>query len=135
MAAGCTKEYYTRQVTEQTIIQQGTIMIMEDATVKAEDWMKKEDHFEALIQCDKITKQVVEEANVQVNMGWTDSAGKAFWTPLPAVHTLMDRDGNPYTLCTDYEWTEGFVSIYVTATDLLIGENPGDLYFRIIIQG
>lgn len=138
MAVGCTKEYYTRQVTEQTIIQQGTVIEMKDATVKSSDWMNKGDHFEALIEVDKITKKIVDEGTVQVNRKLMDDANKVFWVPLPAMRVeVTEAEGGGdffYTTFTDFEWTEGFVSIYVTTTDLDTGTNPGDMSFRIIIQ-
>ncbi len=36
-----------------------------------------------------------------------------------------------YTTYVDYEWSQGKVYIFVTASDLNAGENPGDISFRV----
>ena len=36
-----------------------------------------------------------------------------------------------YTTYVDYEWSQGKVYIFVTASDLYAGENPGDISFRV----
>lgn len=136
LAVGCTKQYVTRQVTEQTIIQ-GTEIQMVDSNVKANDWMNKGEYFEALIKVDAITKEVVKDGTVLVNRKDVDGDKKVFWTPLPAMSTSYVQDQGQdvyYTTFTDFQWTEGYVSIFVTTTDLYTGDNPGDQSFRIIIQ-
>lgn len=136
LSVGCTKQYVTRQITEQTIIQ-GSVIEMADAEVKASDWSNKGEYFEALIKVDKITRDVVKEGTVQVNRKDVDGANKVFWTPLPAMSTSYVQDQGQdvyYTTFTDFQWSEGYVSIFVTTTDLYTGDNPGDQSFRIIVQ-
>ena len=136
LAAGCTKQYVTRQITEQTIIQ-GSVIEMADATVKVEEWMNKGEYFEALIKVDKITKDVVREGTVQVNRKDLDAHNNVFWTPLPAMSTSVVQEAGKdiyYTTFTDFQWSEGYVSIFVTTTDLYTGDVPKEMSFRIIIQ-
>ena len=136
LAVGCTKQYVTRQVTEQTIIQ-GTEMIFVDFDVPAKKWTNQGECFEALLEVPEITKQVVEKGAVQVSRRLLDDNNKVYWTPLPVIHVDKTEGSNGedffYTTFTDYEWTEGWLSIFVTTTDLFTGENPGDRSFRVTI--
>ena len=56
------------------------------------------------------------------------------WTPLPAMRTEKTEEDIYYTTYVDYEWSLGKVYIFVTASDLYAGENPGDMSFRVAIQ-
>ena len=143
LATGCTKEYVTKQyVTEQVI--GGMDMSLIDFEVKSNNWTiwdvengnDDEGYFEAVLEVKEITKEVVEKGLVLVSRRYLDGS-KYIWTPLPAMRTEKTMlDDNPYyfTTFTDFEWSEGKVNIYVTASDLFAGQNPGDMYFRVAVQ-
>ena len=147
LATGCTKEYVTKQyVTEQVV--GGMDMSLIDFEVKSNNWTvwdvengnDDEGYFEAVLEVKEITKDVVEKGLVLVSRRYLDGS-KYIWTPLPAMRTekTIVKDGDTdiplyFTTFTDFEWSEGKVNIYVTASDLFAGQNPGDMYFRVAVQ-
>jgi hypothetical protein len=144
MASGCTKEYVTKQyVTEQKIIQ-GMDMSLIDFEVKNDNWAVREvengnddeGYFEAVLEVPEITQEVVKKGLVLVSRRYLNGS-EYIWTPLPAMRTeKTNLNDAPYyfTTYTDFEWSEGKVNIYVTASDLFAGQNPGDMYFRVAVQ-
>ena len=78
----------------------------------------------------EITQKVVDEGVVMVYRRYEDGVS----TPLPAMRTEKTEDGLYYTTFVDYEWAKGVINIFVTATDLYAGQNPGDMSFRVAIQ-
>ena len=134
LAAGCTKEYVTKEYYEETIIQ-GTEMTMLDFNVRSANWQIRDGYFEAVLEVPEITADVVNKGHVQVSRLYNDNGVKT-WTPLPAMRVSVEElDGEDfyYTTYTDFEWSVGFVHIFVTTTDLFTGDNPGDISFRVII--
>ena len=141
LATGCTKEYVTREY--NTYVQQGLDMTLIDFNVKQENWAVRdvengnanEGYFEAVLSVPEITQKVVDQGIVMVYRRYEDNV----WTPLPAMRTEKTADGLYYTTYVDFEWglnaeKKGYVSIYVTASDLYAGQNPGDMSFRVAIQ-
>ena len=135
LSSACTKEYVTEEyITEQTIIQ-GTEMSLIDFNVKSTNWQERDGYYEVVLDVPEITKEVVENGNVQVLRRYTEN-GKYVWTPLPAMRVSVEPvDGNDfyYTTYIDFEWSQGQVNIFVTTTDLYTGNNPGDMTFRVAI--
>lgn len=137
----CYKEYVTKQyVTEQTIIQ-GMDMDLIDFSVKNQNWQiwdveygnPDEGYFEAVLEVPEITKDIVNNGVVHVYRKYTDQDTPVY-TPLPTMRTEKTADGIYYTTFTDYEWKLGYVSIFVTASDLFAGEKPVDMDFRVAIM-
>lgn len=130
LLTGCTKEYIT----------QGTEMYFVDFDVSNSDWYScsedgyydNEGYYGVTLPVPDITRDIVKYGNVQVS-----SYYQGVWTPLPAmrVYTETDNKGNEfiYTIYTDYEWSERTVNIYVTASDLIPGDPPGAMSFRVYI--
>ena len=134
LAAGCTKEYITNEYYDETIIK-GTEMTMLDFNVRSSNWLERDGYFEAILEVPEITADVVNDGHVQVSRLYNDG-GVMTWTPLPAMRVGVDQiDGQDfyYTTYTDFEWSVGYVHIFVTTTDLYTGINPGDISFRVII--
>ncbi len=142
LLTSCYKEYVTKQyVTEQTIIQ-GMDMDLIDFSVENKNWQEwdveygnpNEGYFEAVLEVPEITKDIVEQGVVHVYRKFIDQETPVY-TPLPTIRTEKTPDGEHYyTTVVDYEWKEGYVSIFVTATDLLVGNKPGDMDFRVAIM-
>ena len=63
-----------------------------------------------------------------------DGVSPSLWTPLPSLFTEKTEDSLYYTTTVDYEWKQGYVYIFVTASDLYAGASPGDMSFRVAIQ-
>lgn len=137
----CTKEYVTKEyITEQTIIQ-GMDMDLIDFQVKSQNWQvweveygnPDEGYFEAVLEVPEITKEIVEKGVVHVYRKYSDQDTPVY-TPLPAMRTEKTAEGLYYTTFVDYEWKQGYVSIFVTASDLYAGEKPGDMDFRVAVM-
>lgn len=136
MAVGCTKEYITQQY-----ITQGMDMTLIDFTVKNSNWQIRdvdygnddEGYFQAVLEVPEITKEVVNQGIVLVSRRYTDN-NETIWTPLPSLFTEKTEDSLYYTTTVDYEWKQGYVYIFVTASDLYAGASPGDMSFRVAIQ-
>lgn len=134
LATGCTKEYYTEEYT----IYEGLDMTLIDFNVKSANWQiwdvpngnDDEGYFEAVLEVPEITQEVVDQGVVMVYRRYDENV----WTPLPAMRTEKTEDGLYYTTYVDYEWQKGQISIFVTASDLFAGENPGNMSFRVAIQ-
>ena len=139
LLSGCTKEY----ITEEYNTYVGMEMKLIDFEVKSNNWTACEvedgaadqGYFMAELTVPEITQNVVDKGLVLVYRLFDD----AVWTPLPAMRTEKDADGNIFTTYTDFEWQKGTVKVFVTSSDLYIGEgqtlvNPGDMYFRVAIQ-
>jgi len=134
LAGGCTNKY----VTEQYTIVEGLDMTLIDFTVKSNNWQiwdvpngnDDEGYFEAVLSVPEITQEVVDKGVVMVYRRYEDN----IWTPLPAMRTEKTEDGLYYTTFVDYEWQKGQINIFVTASDLYAGTNPGDMSFRVAIQ-
>jgi len=137
LASGCTKEYVTKEyVTNVT----GLDMTLIDFKVKASNWNYRdipkgnddEGFYEAILEVPQITKEVVDKGMVMVNR-----SQEAVWTPLPSMFTEKTFvNENPYYFTTyvDFEWQQGQVNIFVTASDLYAGEAPPEMHFRVAIQ-
>lgn len=143
LVTGCNKEYVTRQYITQQVIG-GMDMSLIDFEVKNDNWAVREvengnddeGYFEAVLEVPEITQEVVKKGLVLVSRRYLDGS-EYIWTPLPAMRTeKTNLNDNPYyfTTYTDFEWSEGKVNIYVTASDLFAGQNPGDMYFRVAVQ-
>ena len=148
LATGCNKEYVTRQYITQQFIG-GMDMSLIDFEVKSDNWAVREvengnddeGYFEAVLEVKEITKEVVEKGLVLVSRQYMEGKD-IIWTPLPANRTektfLKDGDNEvPYYFTThvDFEWSEGQVNIFVTASDLYAGAtDPGDMYLRVAVQ-
>ncbi len=133
-AVGCTKEYVTNEYYEETIVK-GTEMTMLDFNVRSSNWQMREGYFEAILEVPEITGEVVNDGHVQVSRLYNDD-GIMTWTPLPSMRVSVDKVDDQdfyYTTYTDFEWSAGYVHIFVTTTDLYTGDNPGDISFRVII--
>lgn len=134
LATGCTKQY----ITDEHIYYQGLGMTLIDFQVKAANWSiwevpfgnEDEGYFQAELDVPEITKEVVEQGVVMVYRRYEGNV----WTPLPAMRTEKTEEDIYYTTYVDYEWSQGKVYIFVTASDLYAGENPGDMSFRVAIQ-
>ena len=131
LAAGCTKEYVTKEYYEETIIQ-GTEMTLIDFTVNKWEMIEDGGYFAASLPVPEITKDVVNKGNVQVSLRLLTENGAIAWTPLPTIR-VFEEDGITYSVYTDYEWLEGLVKIFVTASDLFTGEKPDPMDFRVAI--
>ena len=126
--AGCSKDVYL----------QGTQMSYYDYDVRASQWEAKDGYYTARLEVPAITNQVVRNGNVQVSrcyMGQTEDDD--VWTPLPAmrVESVPADDGGEYifTTFTDYEWSAWTVDIFVTMSDLYMGDPPGSMSFRVFV--
>lgn len=134
LVSACTKKYYTEQYT----IVEGLDMTLIDFNVKSANWQiwdvpngnDDEGYFEAVLEVPEITQEVVDQGVVMVYRRYDENV----WTPLPAMRTEKTEDGLYYTTYVDYEWQKGQISIFVTASDLYAGENPGNMSFRVAIQ-
>ena len=150
LTTSCHKEYITRQyITEEKTIIQGMDMDLIDFTVKENNWIvrevdngtEEEGFFEAVLEEEKISQDVVDKGVVMVYRVLQDGKEKVF-TPLPSTFTekiyLDDEQQEPYTFDTriDYEWRKGAIHIFVTTSDLFIGTTgtPGEMTFRVAIQ-
>ena len=132
LSSACTKEYVTKEyITEETIIQ-GAEMNKIDFTVNT--WQVNDGYFSAVLPVPEIDDDIVKEGNVEVLLHLTNDIGETVWTPLPRMIVSYDSDLDfYYTTFTDFEWGKGYVSIFVTTTDLFTGDNPGSMSFRVII--
>ena len=126
--AGCSKDVYL----------QGTQMSYYDYDVRASQWVAKDGYYTATLEVPAITNQVVRNGNVQVSrcyMGQTEDDD--VWTPLPAmrVESVPADDGGEYifTTFTDYEWSAWTVDIFVTMSDLYMGDPPDAMTFRVFV--
>lgn len=150
LTTSCHKEYITRQyITEEKTIIQGMDMDLIDFTVKENNWIVREvengyddeGFFEAVLEEEKITQDVVDKGVVMVYRILADGNDMVF-TPLPSTFTektYMDEEQTkPYYFSThiDYEWRKGAIHIFVTTSDLFIGTTgtPGEMTFRVAIQ-
>ena len=119
LTTSCHKEYITRQyITEEKTIIQGMDMDLIDFTVKENNWIvrevdngtEEEGFFEAVLEEEKISQDVVDKGVVMVYRVLQDGKEKVF-TPLPSTFTekiyLDDEQQEPYTFDTriDYEMT------------------------------
>jgi hypothetical protein len=127
LLTGCTKEY----------IMQGTEMTFLDYDVNRWDYYEAgnyddEGYYGATLDVPDITRDVVKYGNVQVSCY---DQGK--WSPLPMMRVNSDilDDGSEiiYTTYTDFDWSDGTVTVYVTASDLYGGVRPGAMSFRVYI--
>lgn len=127
--AGCTEKVFVP----------GTEVTTLDYDVYSSQWQLWGDSFRAVLDARDITRYVVTHGNVQVSRCYPgENNGIDVWTPLPCIRTEVTTgaDGYDYfyTTFVDYEWSEGTVWIYVTASDLYTGDRPGDMSFRVFIS-
>ena len=80
----------------------------------------------------------MRNGNVQVSrcyLGQTENDD--VWTPLPAMRVISEPadDGGEYifTTFTDYEWRALTVDIFVTMSDLYMGDPPDAMTFRVFV--
>ena len=116
-----------------------------DYNLQASDWdMVTTDngtsYLMAKLSVPEIDAKVVNEGSVTVSAGYTDNDGYTVWTPLPMIRPrALDyntEDEYLYTEYMDFEWTEGFVYIYFTATDFFVAEDSSnwpEAYLRVTI--
>ena len=120
---------------------EGVEMYQRQFVIKSSDWKAEpaqvglEDAYllSVKLSVPEITSKVVQYGNVTVSRQLKDDNGNTFWTPLPAVRAEYSYEegeggeGNKeifYSTYLDYEWGEGTVFVYFTATDFVIGEEP-----------
>lgn len=148
LATGCTKKYYTEEyITQQTIVQ-GTEMTFVDFEVASKNWAPMEvingnddeGYFQVILNLpEDVTKKMKDDCSVQVDRRYYESDNVITSTPLPNIRVEKDEDENYFTTFVDYEWRKGTVYIYVTTSDLFIGEGkdlivPPAMDFRVIIS-
>lgn len=147
LASGCTKKYYNEEyITQQTIVQ-GTEMTFVDFEVLEKNWAacdveygnSDEGYFQVILDLpEEVTKKMdVDKCSVQVDRRYFEN-NETIATPLPAIHVEKDADNNYFTTFVDYEWKKGRIYIFVTTSDLFIGEGKNTIYppamnFRVII--
>lgn len=126
--AGCSKDVYL----------QGTQMSYYDYDVRASQWeADAAGYYTVTLEVPAITNHVVRNGNVQVSrcyMGQTENDD--VWTPLPAMRvesTMVDGQEYIFTTYTDYEWSARTVDVFVTASDLYMGDPPGSMSFRVFV--
>ena len=121
--SSCTKRYYNETIVEGTQLKH----YMYD--IKYQDWDKIEvldDGFILSVQLNvpNITASVVQNGNIMVSRQLTGDNNQTYWTPLPVVRAEAENFGTDnvilYSTYLDYEWTEGKVFIYFTATDFYV---------------
>ena len=147
LATGCTKKYYTEEyITQQTIVQ-GTEMTFVDFEVEQKNWAPMEvkngntdeGYFQVILNLpDDVTKAMKDDCSVQVDRRYFEG-NDVTATPLPAIRVEKDAEENYFTTFVDYEWRKGTIYIYVTTSDLFIGEGkdlivPPAMNFRVIIS-
>jgi len=100
-----------------------------DYTVHSTDWDVQElDNgarlLSVMLDAPQITKDVVNYGSVTVSRRLFDNNGNTFWTPLPVVRAESQDYGTSeqilYSTYLDYEWTQGQVYVYFTATDFYV---------------
>ena len=128
LLAGCTEQ----------VIVSAPEMIKLDYDVRSGDWQLMGDYYMVSLDVPDITRYIVEHGNVQVSRCYPgDNDGYDVWTPLPAmrVNVTEGADGSDfyYTAYTDFEWSMGVVNIFVTLSDLYVGERPEAMAFRVYI--
>jgi hypothetical protein len=119
--SSCGKDYY--------IEGDGVQMKHIDYTVHSTDWDVQElDNgarlLSVMLNAPQITKDVVNYGSVTVSRRLFDNNGNTFWTPLPVVRAESQDYGTSeqilYSTYLDYEWTQGQVYVYFTATDFYV---------------
>ncbi|MBO4742945.1 MAG: hypothetical protein J5533_04850 [Bacteroidales bacterium] len=136
LSTGCSKEWFPGPDDDRYDRSGGMTLI--DFDVKSANWVEREGMFEVELNVPEITKQVLNQGNVQVSRRYPgEGSADDVWTPLPAMRTEVTtaEDGGDFYFTTfiDYEWTVGSVFIYVTTTDLYTGDRPSDMSFRVLI--
>ena len=105
-----------------------------DYYIANSDWtpMNNEYHY-VKIDIPQITREVAEHGIVEVTNFYEDN-GIFYYSPLPAIITDVDTNGNHNATLIDFDYTVGKLYIYVTPSNLNLFENPGDLSFRVAIR-
>ena len=138
LLSSCTKEYYFDDLSEgrtsgRNSDKGGITMAHYDFTVHSNDWNVVQDtdgssFLIASLPVAAIDAKVVSDGMVTVSRGYTDDDGYTVWTPLPMVRAqALDYNTENeflYSEYLDFEWTEGYVYIYFTATDLFVDDDP-----------
>lgn len=121
--SSCTKQYVTENIIEGAQLKH----YMYD--IKSGDWSKIEilDNgfmLSVKLKVPNITASVVQKGNVMVSRQLTGDNNQIYYTPLPVVRAEAENFGTEnvilYSTYLDYEWTEGEVYIYFTATDFYV---------------
>lgn len=149
LLCSCTKESYFGDLTYDRDYgrssDKGVTMSHYDFTVESIDWQLAtasdgSSYLVAVLNVPEITARVVNDGSVTVSRGYTDDDGYTVWTPLPMVRAqAMDYNTDTeylYSEYLDFEWTEGAVYIYFTATDLFVDDDPShwpEFYLRVTI--
>ena len=137
LLSSCTKEFYFDDLSEgrtsgRTSERGGVTMAHYDFTVQSGDWQLAEaddgsSYLFATLPVTAIDSKVVSDGMVTVSRGYTDDEGYTVWTPLPMVRAQAlnynTDDEYLYSEYLDFEWTEGYVFIYFTATDLFVDDD------------
>ena len=135
--SSCTKEFYfddlsSGRTSGRTNDNSGVTMRHYDFTVHSNDWQLAEandgsSYLYASLPVAEIDAKVVSNGMVTVSRGYTDDDGYTVWTPLPMVRaqslSYNTDEEYLYSEYLDFEWTEGYVFIYFTATDLFVDED------------
>jgi len=148
LLSSCTKESYFGDMSYgQTgrSNDRGVTMSHYDYTVKSNDWelatgSDGSSYLSAVLSVPEIDARVVSDGSVTVSRGYTDDDGYTVWTPLPMVRAqALDYNTDSeylYSEYLDFEWTEGAVYIYFTATDLFVEDDSSnwpEYYLRVTI--
>ena len=139
LLSSCTKEFYFDNQSSGKPSgrsnDSGLTMSHYDYTIKSKDWQLAtasdgSSYLFAILTVPEIDAMVVSEGSVTVSRGYTDDDGYTVWTPLPMVRAqALDYGTNDeflYSEYLDFEWTEGYVYIYFTATDLFVAEDSAE---------
>lgn len=138
LTVACTKEYYIDGGGEN-----GVQMSHVDFTINSSDWEEKvldtgASYVGVQLNVPEITKNVVNYGTVTVSCALKDENKNTVWTPLPIVSPQYidygTEDQYLYSTILDYEWSEGKVTVFYTATDFQLDES-GDptLKLRVTI--
>ena len=149
LLCSCTKELYFGDMTSDRDSgrsgDKGVTMSHYDFTVGSNDWQLAtasdgSSYLVAFLSVQEIDARVVRDGSVTVSRGYTDDDGYMVWTPLPMVRAqALDYNTDTeylYSEYLDFEWTEGAVYIYFTATDLFVDDDPynwPEFYLRVTI--
>ena len=149
LLSACSKEFYfddfSNDRSNGRSDEKGVTMSHYDYTVHATDWQLAEaedgsSYLCALLSVPEIDSRVVSGGSVTVARGYVDDDGYTVWTPLPMIRPqALDYNTDSeylYTEYLDFEWTEGYVYIYFTATDFFVDDNQSnwpEYYLRVTI--
>ena len=153
LLSSCTKEFYFDDLHDGVPSgrssgrsgEGGVTMSHYDYNIDTGDWQlitadDGSSYLFASLSVPAIDARVVSGGSVTVSRGYTDDDGYTVWTPLPMIRAeALDYNTETeylYSNYLDFEWTEGYVYIYFTATDLFVEEDHSawpSYYLRVTI--